>query len=37
MMFKRILMVLILALQFAAVVQVGSGAAPIPRCFPCGE
>ena len=36
-MLKRLLMVLILALQFAAVVQVGSGAIPMPRCFPCGE
>jgi hypothetical protein len=35
-MLKRILLALFLALQFAAVVQVGSGAIPMPRCFPCG-
>ena len=36
-MLKRILMVLILAVQFAVVVQVGSGAVPMPPCFPCDE
>ncbi len=36
-MLKRMLMILVLALQFAAVVQVGSGAAPLPRCYPCGN
>jgi hypothetical protein len=36
-MLKRMLMILVLALQFAAVVQVGSGAAPHQSFYPCGN
>ncbi len=34
-MFKRILLALVLAVQFAAVVNVGVNNVPWPRCFPC--
>lgn len=34
-MLKRIVLVLVLAVQFAAVAKVGVNNVPWPRCFPC--
>lgn len=36
-MIKKILFVVVLALQAAAMVNVASGSLPIPQCDPCGN
>jgi hypothetical protein len=36
-MLKRILLVLVLALQFAAVARVSVNHVPWPECFPCDD
>jgi hypothetical protein len=36
-MLKKLVLVLILTLQFAMVAQVGTSIVPMPDCFPCGE
>jgi hypothetical protein len=36
-MFKRILLVLVLAVQFAAVARVSVSHVPWPECFPCDD
>jgi len=34
-MLKKVVLVLFLALQFAAVAKVNTNAMPWPECFPC--
>ncbi len=34
-MFRKVLLVLFVAVQFVAIANLGTNIIPLPRCFPC--